>query len=44
MKKVVAYKDKYTDYKNKVRQANQQIQTLMNAVAKLELEKEHHQK
>ena len=44
LKKVIAYKDKYTDYKNKVRQANQQIQTLMNAVAKLELEKEQLQK
>ena len=28
LKKIVAYKDKYTDYKNKVKQANTQISTL----------------
>jgi hypothetical protein len=38
LKKVVAYKDKYADYKNKVKQANVQIGTLMQRVARCELE------
>jgi hypothetical protein len=38
LKKVVAYKDKYMDYKNKVKQANAQIGTLMQRVAKCEME------
>ena len=38
LKKVVAYKDKYQDYKNKVRHANQQISTLMQRVARFEIE------
>ena len=38
LKKLVGYKDKYVDYKNKVKQANTQIGTLMQRVAKCELE------
>ena len=38
MKKVIAYKDKYIDYKSKVKQANQQISTLMQRVARFEIE------
>ena len=39
LKKVIAYKDKYTDYKNKVKQANQQISVLTQRVARFEMEK-----
>ena len=38
LKKVIAYKDKYQDYKNKVRHANQQISTLMQRVARFEID------
>ena len=38
LKKVVAYKEKYTDYKQKVKQANQQIQRLTHRVAKYEMQ------
>jgi hypothetical protein len=38
LKKVVAYKDKYMDYKNNVKQENAQIGTLMQRVAKCEME------
>jgi hypothetical protein len=34
---VVSYREKYTDYKNKVKQANVQIQKLMHTVAKYEM-------
>ncbi len=37
LKKVVAYKEKYTDYKAKVRSANQQIATLTQRVVRYEL-------
>jgi hypothetical protein len=37
LKKVVAYKDKYQDYKQKVKLANNQIGTLMQRVARFEL-------
>lgn len=36
LKKVVAYKEKYTDYKSKVKSANSQIQTLTQRVARYE--------
>jgi predicted nucleic acid-binding Zn-ribbon protein len=39
LKKVVAYKDKYADYKNKVKLANSQIATLTQRIAKYEMEK-----
>jgi len=39
LKKVLVYKDKYTDYKQKVRQANQQISLLTQRVARYEMEK-----
>ena len=39
LKKVLVYKEKYTDYKNKVRQANQQINLLTQRVARYELER-----
>lgn len=38
IKKIVAYKDKYLDYKQKVRQANTQIATLMQRVARFEIQ------
>jgi len=37
LKKVVIYKDKYSDYKTKVKQANAQINVLMQRVARYEL-------
>jgi hypothetical protein len=37
LKKIVVYKEKYTDYKAKVRSANQQISTLTQRVARYEL-------
>jgi hypothetical protein len=37
IKKVVAYKEKYQDYKQKVKLANSQIGTLMQRVARFEL-------
>jgi len=37
LKKIVVYKEKYTDYKNKVRSANQQISTLTQRLARYEL-------
>jgi predicted nucleic acid-binding Zn-ribbon protein len=40
LKKLVAYKEKYTDYKQKVKQANGQIQRLTQRVAKYELNQE----
>ena len=39
LKKVLVYKDKYTDYKNKVKAANQQINLLTQRVARFELER-----
>ena len=39
LKKVLVYKDKYTDYKNKVRSANQQIGVLKQRVARYEIER-----
>ena len=39
LKKVLVYKDKYTDYKNKVRSANQQISVLKQRVARYEIER-----
>ena len=36
LKKVVAYKEKYTDYKGKVKQANSQIARLMQRLGQLE--------
>ena len=38
LKKVVAYKEKYQDYKSKVKLANSQIGTLMQRVARYELQ------
>lgn len=37
LKKVVSYREKYTDYKSKVKQANVQIQKLMHTVARYEM-------
>lgn len=37
LKKVVGYKDKYVDYKAKVRSANQQIATLTQRVVRYEM-------
>lgn len=37
LKKVVAYKEKYTDYKGKVKMANQQISVLTQRVARFEV-------
>lgn len=39
LKKVLVYKDKYQDYKTKVRRANQQITVLTQRVARFELER-----
>ena len=39
LKKVLVYKEKYSDYKNKVKQANQQINLLTQRVARYELER-----
>jgi hypothetical protein len=36
LKKVVGYRDKYTDYKSKVKQANSQIARLMQRIKELE--------
>ena len=36
LKKVVGYKEKYADYKNKVKSANQQISVLTSRVARYE--------
>ena len=38
LKKVLVYKDKYQDYKNKVKQANTQITQLTQRVARYEVE------
>lgn len=38
LKKVIVYREKYTDYKNKVKQANSKIQTLMQRMAIFEVE------
>ena len=38
LKKVLVYKDKYQDYKVKVRKANSQITLLMQRVARYEME------
>lgn len=38
LKKVVAYKEKYQEYKQKVKQANGQIGTLMQRIARYEME------
>lgn len=37
LKKIVVYKEKYTDYKSKVRSANQQISTLTQRLVRYEL-------
>ena len=39
LKKVLVYKDKYLDYKQKVKRANQQITVLGQRVARYELER-----
>ena len=39
LKKVLVYKDKYGDYKEKVKRANQQIQMLTQRVARYEIER-----
>ena len=39
LKKVLVFKDKYQDYKQKVKRANQQITLLTQRVARYELEK-----
>lgn len=39
LKKVIVYKDKYVDYKNKVKSANQQINLLTQRVARFEIER-----
>ena len=39
LKKVLVYKDKYQDYKQKVKRANQQISVLTQRVARYEVEK-----
>lgn len=38
LKKVVAYKEKYADYKNKVKMANQQISVLTQRIARFEVD------
>ena len=38
MKKVIVYREKYSDYKNKVKQANQKIQVLMQRMAAYEID------
>jgi len=37
LKKIVAYKDKYTQYKEKVKQANSKIAILTQTVARYEI-------
>lgn len=37
LKKVVAYKEKYADYKGKVKMANQQINVLTQRIARFEV-------
>jgi hypothetical protein len=37
LKKVVAYKEKYADYKGKVKMANQQINVLTQRIARYEV-------
>ena len=39
LKKVLVYKDKYQDYKQKVKLANQQITVLTQRVARYEMDK-----
>ena len=39
LKKVLVYKDKYVDYKNKVKSANSQIELLKQRVARFEIER-----
>ena len=39
LKKVLVYKDKYQDYKQKVKRANQQITVLTQRVARYEVER-----
>ena len=39
LKKVLVYKDKYGDYKQKVKRANQQITVLTQRVARYEMER-----
>ena len=39
LKKVLVYKDKYQDYKQKVKQANTQITVLTQRVARFEMER-----
>ena len=39
LKKVLVYKDKYQDYKQKVKRANQQITVLSQRVARYEIER-----
>ena len=39
LKKVLVFKDKYQDYKQKVKRANQQITVLTQRVARYEMEK-----
>jgi hypothetical protein len=39
LKKVLVYKDKYQDYKKKVKRANQQITVLSQRVARYEIER-----
>ena len=41
LKKVVAYKEKYADYKGKTKSANEQIQKLMATVNKLQQRNQH---
>ena len=38
LKKIVAYKDKYSSYKDKVKQANQQIAILTQRLARYEIQ------
>jgi len=38
LKKVIVYREKYNDYKNKVKQANHKIQTLMQRMGQYEIE------
>ena len=38
LKKVIVYREKYSDYKNKVKQANQKIQLLMQRMAAYEID------
>ena len=39
LKKVLVYKDKYSDYKQKVKLANQQMSVLMQRVARYDVER-----